>query len=87
MTSISEHPLESRVIASAMTSNAVDVTVYSGMDNGNISAMQLSGGEVKYSSISLHNSFAVTSIAVDPSATSVKIALKLGLVVAHRFFQ
>lgn len=71
LTTISEHPLESRAIASAMTSNAMDVTVYSGMDNGNISAMQLSRGEVKYSSISLHNSFSVTSIAVDPSATSV----------------
>ena len=66
-----DYLLDSRATSSTITTNAVNSVIYSGLDNGTIITLQLSGEEMKYSSISLNYPVPISSIAIDPSSSCV----------------
>ena len=66
-----DYSFDSRVTSSTMTTNSVNSTIYSGLDNGTIITLQLSGEEMKYSSISFNHPVPISSVAIDPSSSCV----------------
>ena len=66
-----DYLFDSRATSSTITTNSVNSTIYSGLDNGSIIALQLSGEGMKYSSISFNHSHSISSIGIDPSSSCV----------------